>query len=308
MKCVDGMRAVSVSVLMPVYNSARYLDEAISSVLRQSHDDFELVILDDGSNDGSSEIIRRRAESDSRIRAEFQENRGISPALRRLVDMAAHPLLARMDSDDVAHPDRLQRQVAFMESHPDCVAVGSRALFIDPDGDVLYPYIDWFTHEAVDEQLMRPMIGILHPTVMMRRQAVVDVGNYRDDFRHVEDLDLFLRLAEAGRVANVPEILLRYRLHAKSVSHSHTLEQHLNGLRAVQAACARRSVVFERQAELLHPRVRFEEEDELHQKWAWMALGHGHRRVARKHAVKAIVRNPLRRMNWVALGCAVRGH
>ena len=109
--------------------------------------------------------------------------------------------------------------------NPDCVALGSRALFMDPDGLPLVEFIDCFDHADVERTLMRPAIGILHPTVAMSRRAVLAVGGYRADYPHVEDLDLFLRLGEIGRLANLPEVLLDYRNHFTNVSHSNAAEQ-----------------------------------------------------------------------------------
>ena len=133
-------------------------------------------------------------------------------------------------------------KVAHLRAQPACVAVGSRARFIDPDGAPIFDYVDHFGHAQIEAALLLPMIGILHPTVMMRRAAVFAAGGYTHEYRHVEDLDLFLRLAEVGELANLPEVLLEYRVHMRSVSHAHAAEQHKAGLRAVKAACARRGI------------------------------------------------------------------
>jgi glycosyltransferase involved in cell wall biosynthesis len=297
-----------VSVLMPVYNAERYLTAAAESVLGQTFGDFEFLALDDGSTDRSLELLRRCAGRDARMRVISGPNRGLVGALNELLAQARGEYVARMDADDVSRPRRFERQVDFLREHPECVAVGSRALFIDPEGLPLYEDVDHYSHEQIERALLRPMVGILHPSVVMRRAAVERVGGYRSDYLHVEDLDLFLRLAEVGQLANLPEVLLEYRVHAASVSHSHTLEQHLSGLRAVRDTCARRGLQFLRGDELRQPRIKVESESELHRKWAWMALGAKNLVSARKHAWRAMAGAPSNIENWRVLACAVRGH
>ena len=297
-----------VSVLMPVYNAERYVESSVASILSQTYRDFEFLVLDDGSTDKSLELLRRCAGRDQRMRVISGPNRGLVGALNELLAQARGGLVARMDADDVSRPERFAMQVAFLQAHPECVAVGSRALFVDPEGVPLYEDIGHYSHEQIEAALLRPMVGILHPTVVMRRAAVERVGGYRSDYLHVEDLDLFLRLAETGKLANLPDVLLEYRVHAASVSHSHTVDQHLSGLRAVRDACARRGLPFLRADELQAPRVKIESVAELHRKWAWMALGARNLVAARKHALRAMVQSPVNIENWRVLACVVRGH
>lgn len=301
------MSAPAISVLMPVHNAARYVDAAMRSILAQTFDDFELLVLDDGSTDDSAARVERCAADDGRVKLLRRPNRGLVPALNELVGLARGELVARMDGDDIARPQRFARQVDHLRAHPSCVAVGTRALFVDPDGAPIFDYVDHFDHAQIEAALLRPMIGILHPTVMMRRAAVIAAGGYANDYPHVEDLDLFLRLAEIGELANLPEVLLSYRVHAKSVSHAHTAQQHKAGLRAVKAACARRGIPFRRESELNGRGKRGETEGELHLKWAWWALGGGHPRTARKHALCAVLSAPTNTLTWRALACAIRG-
>src|SRR5512135_1833139 len=139
-----------ISVCMPVYNAERYIARAVESILGQTFGDFEFLILDDGSTDGSLEILRRYANHDPRIRLTSRPNKGLPPSLNELVDQARGEFIARMDADDVALPERFARQVEYLRAHPDCVLVGSRVQLVDPEGD---PLCDWCTmqeHEAID--------------------------------------------------------------------------------------------------------------------------------------------------------------
>ena len=158
-----------ISVCMAVYNAERYVAEAVESILNQTFGDFEFLILDDGSTDGSLDILRRYAERDPRIRLTSRPNQGLVASLNELVDQARGEFIARMDADDVSLPERFQREVDYLRDHPECVLVGSRVRLIDPDGD---PLCDWCTmqeHEAID-------------AFYLRGQAWnIDVASCRDD-------------------------------------------------------------------------------------------------------------------------------
>ena len=208
-------RSPLISVCMPVYNAERYVSEAIESVLSQTFKDFEFLILDDGSTDGSLAILKGYAERDPRIRLTSRPNKGLAPTLNELMNQARGEFVARMDADDISLPERLERQADYLRNHPDCVIVGCHALVIDSDGD---PICVWFKdsgHEILDAQNLLGNRGtsLCHPAVIMRRQPVLEVGRYYERFRIGEDLDLFPKLSERGRLANLPEALLKYRTH-----------------------------------------------------------------------------------------------
>jgi hypothetical protein len=219
----------AISVAMSVYNGERFLDEAIESVLGQSMRDFELLILDDGSTDGSRRIIEAHAARDSRIRPIIRENRGLIASLNQLIEEARAPLIARMDADDICKPERFARQFAFLEAHPDHGVVGCWAEDIDEDGEP-YPVPEHdhpLDHEAFLEAIEQSEPLLCHPAVMFRRDIVRAAGGYHAAFRHCEDLDLWLRLASSTRIANLPERLIRYRHYASQVSYRHAVEQQI---------------------------------------------------------------------------------
>jgi glycosyltransferase involved in cell wall biosynthesis len=298
--------APRVSVLMPVFNGGAYLQDAAQSILSQTFDDFELIVIDDGSTDGSSRVLEKLQARDARIRLSSRPNRGLVATLNEMIAMARGELLARMDADDIAYPNRFARQVEFLDAHPEVVAVGSRALFIDAEGLPLMEAMDHFSHEQIERALMTPQLGMVHPSVMIRSPACRAVGGYRAEYKHAEDLDFFLRLSELGRLANIPEPLLQYRTYPSSVSARHMEEQWQSARRAVEDALVRRGVNPATVQIAGLPGARIETAGELHRKWSWWALGSGHLRTARKHARLALVAEPLSLLNHRLLACVIR--
>ena len=192
-----------VSVVMPVYNTERYVAHAVQSVLTQTFEDFEFIILDDGSVDRSMHIIQEVAENDDRIRFFPLEHQGYVSLLRRGLKHCRGEFIARMDSDDISTPDRFEKQVAFLRANPEVVAVGSRVILIDPYGSQFEKPGHKTEHEEIEQELLNGIgWAIVHPSAMMRRDAMVKVGGYREDLAVSEDLDLFLRLAEVGKLRN----------------------------------------------------------------------------------------------------------
>ena len=230
--------APAVSVLMPVYNGGRFLAAAVDSVLRQTMRDIELIAIDDGSQDASAAVLAEFAARDDRVRVFTQENQGIVAALNRALALARAPLVARMDADDIARPDRLDRQCTFLREHPDILAVSGGMDVIGEDGvyieTILFPTLPV---TIADELPHRSVVA--HPAVMMRAGSVRDVGGYRQVARYAEDYDLWLRLNEAGPIANLADVVLSYRRHASSTSSVRLIEQQLAAV-AVRAAARQR--------------------------------------------------------------------
>ena len=222
-----------VSVLMPVRNGGSYLDSALNSIRAQSFQEFEFVVVDDGSTDATPSVLARHAAGDARIRVLTAGGRGIVDALNQGLAAARGALVARMDADDVAEPHRIGRQVAEMEARPDLVLLGSAAVRIDAQGRTIGPLAVETDPERLAEAL-RSHNPFLHPTVIMRREAVEAAGGYRRQFTLAEDYELWTRLARLGTLANLPDVLLRLRRHRNQSSHSHRREQ-----RAVHALVRR---------------------------------------------------------------------
>ena len=205
------MSAPPLSVVMPVHNALPFLDEAVASILRQSFGDFELVILDDGSTDGSAEALRGWAQRDARIRLVRNDERlGPVGSSDRVCREARGAILARMDADDVAHPDRLRRQMAVLGARADAVLVASLHDTIDAQGRPLRP-------GDLGRLLRRSWFApFVHGSATFRRAAFEAAGGYRSGSEYWEDIDLFLRLAKIGRMLVIPETLYSHRISAAS--------------------------------------------------------------------------------------------
>ena len=219
-----GSRAVSV--VMPVYNALPYLDAAVESILGQSLASFEFVILDDASTDGSTERLREWAARDARIRL-LEERHNLGPALssQRVASAASAPLVARMDADDVSHPDRLREQLAVFDQCPEAGVVASLCEFIDSNGDKLRGAEPW--------RLIRrsPLVPFAHGAMMYRRVLFDRAGGYRRESEYWEDQDLVTRMSALAPVLIVPKALYRVRLSATSTraaSHADSLELAVN--------------------------------------------------------------------------------
>ena len=235
------MSAPALSVIMSVWNDGAFVGQAIDSILGQSFGDFEFLIVDDHSTDGSGVWINQRADHDSRIRVLPSGEKGRVPALNRLLREARAPLIALMDSDDISAPQRFERQLAFLAAHPDHGAISCECDKIDQTGAKLErPPIDRPTsHDGLVANFESgPLLN--HNAVMIRRAALDQIDGYRAAFCHAEDYDLWLRLSEVAKLANLPETLVSYRIHTRQVSDANLVEQTRNAALAWLSYCARR--------------------------------------------------------------------
>lgn len=297
----------SLSVLMPVYNNARHLRQAVESILQQTYTDFEFIIINDGSSDNSQAILEEFAAKDARIRLVSRPNTGYCRALNEALGYARGAFIGRMDADDIAMPDRFERQVAYLRAHPECVAVGGRVLLMDDAGVPLCGMCQEQTHEAIDAAHMAGRGGtIAHPAMTARRSAMEAIGGYDVSYDFAEDLDFFLRMAEYGRVANLDCVVLRYRQHLASIGYTKSEIQQRSALAVLKAAYKRRGL--ELPPEVESRTVEASSAAQVHRKWAWWALDAGNVRGARKHALLALLREPFSADSWRALLCALRGH
>ena len=298
----------TVSVLLPVYNTRPYLCAAVKNILGQTFGDFELLALDDGSTDESLSILRKFETKDNRVHVWARENRGHVSTLNELIASARGRYLARMDSDDISRPERFEKQVTYLDSHPECVAVGSAFLLIDPEGMPICERSYETNHEEINSAHISgtSSLRICNPSIMMKRDAVLKVGAYREDYQFAEDMDLLLRLAETGKLANLPEVLIEYRHHLESMSYAKVNLQLYDARQAVRAAWRRRgqSII----SEVTEPTSIVKSRADVHRKWAWWALGAGNRATARKHAIMAFATDPFSFENLRVLACATRGY
>ncbi|MEW4571272.1 glycosyltransferase [Tautonia sp. JC769] len=300
----------TVSVQMAAYNAERYVAEAVESILAQTFADFEFLIIDDGSTDQTRAILERYGQADRRIRIISRPNRGIVETRNELLGLGRGEFVAIMDADDVAMPLRLERQVDYLRQHPECLAVGSAVRVIDPDGDPLCVWNeDALTHEQIDrihlEGGSRGAV-INQPAILMRAAAVQALGGFRRRFEPAEDLDLYLRLAEVGRLANLPEPLLCYRMLPTSAGHARKQEQ-LNGMWEAIAEARQRRGLPEASPP---PEPQPSNLSDLKRNqfvWSWWAIRSGQLATARKHAWAYFTHRPMSLSSWRLLYCAIRG-
>lgn len=209
----------AVSVVLPVWNGERFLVEAVTSVLSQTLENIELLIVDDGSTDATPGLVDDFARSDARVRVIRLGRGGIARALNTGIGEARGRYVARMDADDVALPSRLQKQLAYLDANAGCVAVGSAVQLIDEAGGSVGTNVYPEHHAAIAHMMTHTwMTAMAHPTVVARRDALLAVGGYRAHREPSEDLDLWFRLSAIGELANLREQLLRYRRHGDTIS------------------------------------------------------------------------------------------
>ncbi|MEA2690256.1 MAG: hypothetical protein QOD51_2863 [Candidatus Eremiobacteraeota bacterium] len=226
-----------MTVLLAVYNGARYVGQTIETVLAQSFTDYEFLILDDGSSDATPEVLRSYAERDSRIRLLAHDNHGVGYTINRGLNEARGEYIAIIEADDLMLPGRLEKQVAFFAAHPDHVLVGGFLRIIDPDDAPIglrkYPVSDAKLRSRI---VLYDPFG--HPSLMFRRADALACGGYTSRFWTGEDYDFVLRLAKRGRIANIPEPLTAYRFHPNSIKSRHTIKQLGETLRIKRTAYA----------------------------------------------------------------------
>lgn len=299
------------SVIMPVYNTEKYIDQAIESVLNQTFKDFELLLLNDGSSDNSLARLEHYARLDKRCRVFSSENQGIVATRNKGVQFARGDILINMDSDDICAPNRFQVQVDYLNNHPNCVAVGSKVLLIDSDGMPIMHACDLLNHIEIDSANMSGNgLFMCNPSVAMRKSKVNEVGGYVSKYEHAEDLDLFLKMAEIGEVANINQTLLHYRQHAESVGYAKRASQIMAITACVIESHQRRKLelpeklrVIQNELEPYTPKLF-----DIHSKWAWWAIGAGNVATARKHAFKAFLLQPFNIKNLRLYAVVLRGY
>lgn len=217
------MTSPQVSVLIPVYNAASTVESAVGSVLRQAFGDFEVVVVDDGSNDGTAQVLKRLAALDGRVRPVFAGHAGLIPALNTGLEACRGEFVARMDGDDYCHPDRLRTQVELLRSRPE-ISVCSSLVRSFPRRDVqpgFVLYEIWLNSITEHEEIARDIFvesPVAHPSVMLRTEELRELGGY-EEHGWPEDYDLWLRYFAAGkRFAKVPRTLLFWRAHSSRLT------------------------------------------------------------------------------------------
>ena len=222
----DRMNLPKVSVLMSVYNGRRHLREAVESILGQDFADFEFIVVNDGSADATPSILAEYAARDSRIvLVHNPENIGLTRSLNRGLALARGRYVARQDADDVSLPGRLAREAAYLDEHPQAGLVSADYELADAEGRV-YDTVRLDGHPAAVRWhlLFYNYVGC-HSLVMFRREPVLGMGGYDESLRYSQDYDLWVRLAERGPLAILPQVLLRHRVHPGNITAANGAEQ-----------------------------------------------------------------------------------
>lgn len=216
-------KSPNISVILPVFNCAQYIELSIKSILNQSFNDFEFIIIDDGSSDDSFEILSTYAKFDARIHLIHRDNQGLIYTLNQAIEIAKGQYIARMDADDLALPKRLQYQLAFLEENKLHLCGTSVQLMGASTGYWYYPH----SHEGCEVELLFG-VPFAHPSVMGHSSVFKEL-RYSSEWPLVEDYDLWQRAWSAGfKMGNVREVLLQYRVHRKQTSSLYRREQAKN--------------------------------------------------------------------------------
>lgn len=219
------MSNIAISVVMSVYNNIEYIDDAVNSILNQTFKNFEFIILEDGSNDGSREKLIAYAEQDSRIQLILNEkNKGLTKNLNHGIEIAQGKYIARMDGDDIAHPSRFEEQYQYMEANDNVVLIGSGYYTIDNNSKRYRLTLDSY------ETLVTRWMSIFTPPLMhpcsMYRKALIEKGlRYNEEAFPAEDFDFWSRIIREGDCFVLPKALIDYRLHENNISATKRTEQ-----------------------------------------------------------------------------------
>lgn len=216
-----------ISVLLSVYNAAQHVSLAIESILNQSVTDFELIIVDDCSSDASWGICKKYAQRDNRIVVVRNKlNLGGCKTLNVGLRLARGRYIARQDNDDWSYPDRLEKQLEFMEAHPDVGIVGGSMEIMNEDGKVIGKRTYNLTDSEIRNKIFR-YSPFCHPLVMFRKSILDAVGEYNSAYAPADDYDLYFRIGKLSKFANLNEVLLKYRVVSTSLTNSRTKKMEL---------------------------------------------------------------------------------
>ncbi len=210
---------------MSVFNGEQFLEEATESIINQSFSDFEFIIVNDCSTDGTPEILNNLLQKDSRVKIlKNPGNAGLAKSLNTAIKEAEGEYIARMDSDDISLADRLEKQVNFMDENPDTVLLGTAYYEIDKDGNKLGQNLFPLTDSDLRKKLIK-LNPFCHTSVIMRRTVLLEAGLYNEEISKAQDYDLWFRLANTGSLANLPEQLVKRRYNKRSISAARENEQ-----------------------------------------------------------------------------------
>lgn len=216
-----------ISIILPTYNGAKWIEKSIQSVIDQSYTNWELLVIDDGSTDDTSDIVSSMFVKDSRIRYIRNEvNLGIQKTLNKGIRESKGEYIARIDDDDLwSDTDKLKKQIEFLEQNPDHVLIGTGVIIVNENGDELFKYLLPETDQEINSKLLGKNCFV-HSSVMFKKSTVVECGFYGEgiDTRHFEDYDLWLQLGVVGKLANINSYSVKYTMRKGSITDKNKLE------------------------------------------------------------------------------------
>ncbi len=221
------MKSGLVTTIISAYNAESFIADSIRSILSQTYEDWELIVIDDCSSDNTSRVIERFFGNNPRIKLIHNKNNlGPYPSANIGLKHAQGEFIARLDADDVSEPLRLEKQVNFLNTHPDTMLVGSGAYLIDATGRKVRK-INVVARDSIIRKLMIRVNLFLHSSVLVRRRTMEDMGGYREKFRYVADYDLYLRLSDKYTLSNIPEYLIGWRNLGTGITMQHHISQRI---------------------------------------------------------------------------------
>lgn len=299
----QGARATPrVSVVMSVYNSSRYLESAIDSILGQTYDDFEFLVINDGSTDDTQKILA--SYDDPRIVVlDNKRNLGLAASLNRGVSIARGEYIARQDADDVSYPQRLTNQVAYLDAHPQVGVVGTTTEWIDDDNNVVRVWRQPTGNPAIHETLLKHCC-LIHGSTMFRRRCFEEMGGYNSAMRTGQDYDLWLRMSDSWDMGCLAEVLYKYRWHPGMISTTRQKEQERNAEIALDRAIRRRlrygALAVRGGSDDIPERLRNLSRRRLAERYVWWSAGarKSGRRLALRFIIVALLLDPTTPQIW----------
>ncbi len=255
---------------MSVSNGEKFLEEAINSVLKEP-EEFEFLIINDGSKDDSKEILAKLAKQDSRIRVINQKNVGLTTALNRGIKEAKGEYIARMDDDDYSMPQRFRRQIAVLDANPNVVLVSGGARFMTYEGKIIDHIFPYLRSQDLSRRLYLGN-AITHGSVMYRKSAAVKAGLYRQEVGPTEDYDLWTRLMDVGDIITIPFLLYAHRLNPGGISASNSPKQRTEMVNNIDNLWARQQPAVLSRATLKRNLEFYRHQPFGRDQWVWHYL------------------------------------
>lgn len=216
-----------ISVLLPVFNCEKFIEKSISSILKNTYKNFEIIIVNDGSTDSTFELIKKF--KDERIIIYNKENTGLIETLNYGLVKCNSEIVMRMDGDDIIYPDKIEKQLQFLIKS-NSILTGTQGFTIDSKGEKTGKINLPLKHNNIVKSLLHLSSGFIHPSVMFYKELIFKLGGYNNNFKHAEDFDLFLRLSNEGKISNMKDRLIYLRKHDSNISLLNTEEQIKNSI------------------------------------------------------------------------------